>query len=62
MNDARLAVGFDQAALDVAAREGFANGAFEESAEEVPEIIDECLSEAGGNGEKRAAGQAGDSS
>jgi len=49
------AAGFDQAALDEAARLGFANGAFEESDEEVPEIVEEFYSEAGGNGESGGA-------
>lgn len=37
----RKAVGFDQAALDAAARAGFANGAFEDSAEEAAEVAEE---------------------
>lgn len=44
----RKAVGFDQAALDESARQGFANGAFEESEEEVPEIVEEFYPETGG--------------
>src|SRR5690606_30032892 len=38
--------GFDQAALDNAAREGFANGAFEELEEDVPAVVEEFYSEA----------------
>lgn len=38
---ARTALGFDQAALDAAARLGFAAGAFEESFDEGPEVIEE---------------------
>ena len=39
----REALGFDQQALDQAAREGLANGAFEESMEEGAEIAEEFL-------------------
>ena len=52
LNERRKTVGFDQAALDEAARRGFANGAFEDSEEEIPEILDEFYNDAGqGNGE-----------
>ncbi len=44
----RKAVGYDQAALDSAARAGFANGAFEDSAEEVAEVVQEFFPETGG--------------
>jgi hypothetical protein len=37
----RQAAGFDQAALDEAARQGFANGAFEESDDDVPAVVEE---------------------
>jgi len=37
----RKAAGFDQAALDEAARQGFAAGAFEESEEDGPAIVEE---------------------
>jgi hypothetical protein len=37
-------------ALDAAGSLGFANGAFEESVEEIPEVFDEFYPEAGGNG------------
>jgi len=41
-NDSRRkAGGYDQAALDVAGRDGFSNGAFEDSEEESPEIVEE---------------------
>jgi hypothetical protein len=46
-DERRKAVGYDQAALDASARQGFANGAFEESEEEVPEIVEEFYSGAG---------------
>ncbi|MCZ8164971.1 hydrolase or metal-binding protein [Silanimonas sp.] len=39
--EARRAAGLDQAALDEAARQGFANGAFEDLAEDVPAIAEE---------------------
>ncbi|MGQ3053089.1 MAG: recombination directionality factor [Roseateles sp.] len=45
--ETRAAVGFDQAALDDAARQGLANGAFEESAEEGLDIVDEFHPEEG---------------
>ena len=38
--------GFDQAALDEAARQGFANGAFEELEEDVPAVVEEFYPEA----------------
>ena len=37
----RQAAGFDQAALDDAARRGFANGAFEDSEEDAGAIVEE---------------------
>jgi len=37
----RKEAGFDQAALDEAARQGFANGAFEELAEDGPSVVEE---------------------
>ena len=37
----RKAAGIDQAALDEAARQGFANGAFEELEEDVPAVVEE---------------------
>jgi hypothetical protein len=46
----RQAVGYDQAALDDSARLGFANGAFEESEEEIPAIVEEFYAESGGSG------------
>lgn len=50
----RTAVGLDSEVLDQAARAGFANGAFEESEEEVPAILEEFYSE---SGSADAAGQ-----
>jgi hypothetical protein len=45
VNEQRKASGFDQAALDDAARAGFANSNFEESEEEGPAVVDEFYSE-----------------
>lgn len=41
VKDARQAAGFDQAALDDAARQGLAQGAFEESEEEGASVVEE---------------------
>ncbi|MFC5431869.1 phage capsid protein [Paraburkholderia denitrificans] len=41
LDERRKAAGFDQTALDVAARRGFGNGAFEESAEDVSAVAEE---------------------
>ena len=41
IDEQRRLAGYDQVALDAAAIEGFANGTFEESAEEMPEIAEE---------------------
>ncbi|PWF44009.1 recombination directionality factor [Massilia glaciei] len=47
-NDARRReVGYNQTALDESARAGFANGAFEESGEEIPEIVEEFFPDTG---------------
>ena len=48
---ARQKAGFDQGALDEAARQGFANGAFEELDEDVPAVVEEFFPE----GEKAPA-------
>jgi hypothetical protein len=40
-NDSRIAAGFDQAALDNAARQGFSNGAFEDSEEDAGAVVEE---------------------
>lgn len=42
--------GFDQAALDEAARQGFANGAFEELDEDVPAVVEEFYPPTGETG------------
>jgi hypothetical protein len=44
-NAQRKQSGFDQAALDEAARQGFANGAFEELDEDVPAVVEEFYPE-----------------
>jgi Recombination directionality factor-like len=41
IHDRRLKTGYDQNALDAAGRQGFSNGAFEDSEEEIPEIVEE---------------------
>lgn len=43
----RQACGLDQAALDTAAAQGLANGFFEESSEELPELMEAFLPESG---------------
>lgn len=43
----RKKAGFDQSALDEAARKGFANGAFEELEEDVPAVVEEFFPETG---------------
>jgi hypothetical protein len=43
----RKEAGFDQQALDEAARKGFANGAFEELEEDVPAVVEEFFPDAG---------------
>ena len=43
----RKDAGFDQQALDEAARKGFANGAFEELEEDVPAVVEEFFPEVG---------------
>lgn len=55
--DARRSSGIDQAALDQAAREGAALGAFEESAEEAGAILEEFFAEDEGSGDGMTAGQ-----
>lgn len=45
LNERRQSGGYEQAALDVVAREGLSNGAFEDSEEERPEVIEEFFTE-----------------
>lgn len=47
-DERRKAVGYDQGALDAAAMQGFSNGAFEESDDELPGIVEELFPEPGG--------------
>ncbi|MGA4215156.1 phage capsid protein [Ralstonia nicotianae] len=54
----RKASGFDQTALDVAAKVGFANGAFEDSPEEAAAVAEEFYPESAGSG-NTASGDAG---
>ena len=46
LGEQRRASGFDQAALDEAARKGFANGAFEDLAEDVQAVVEEFYPDA----------------
>jgi len=56
-NDAnRKAVGYDQLSLDAAARVGFANGAFEDSADESAEVVEEFFPDQGDAGVTGDAG------
>jgi len=50
----RRTAGFDQAALDIAARVGFANGAFEDSLEEGSAIAEEFYPDSGSGGDGQA--------
>jgi hypothetical protein len=52
----RRDAGFDQAALDLAARVGFANGAFEELEEDAASVIDEFHPEGGADEDAGAMG------
>lgn len=45
IDEMRKAVGYDQSALDIAAKNGFANGAFEESYDEIADAVDEFFAE-----------------
>jgi len=45
LDDGRQASGFDQGALDDAARRGFSNGAFEDLIEDVPAVVEEFYPE-----------------
>jgi hypothetical protein len=47
LDETRKASGFDQEALDEAARQGFSNGAFEDLAEDVPAVVEEFYPEEG---------------
>jgi hypothetical protein len=61
LDERRKVAGFDQPALDLAARSGFANGAFEDSVEEGAAVAEEFYSEASresGDNPQENAGQA----
>ena len=58
-NEQRKSIGHDQGALDEIARVGFANGAFEESEDEIPAVLEEFYPE--GGGETGETGEAGKS-
>jgi hypothetical protein len=47
LDEQRRTSGFDQAALDEAARRGFGNGAFEELEEDVPTVVEEFFPQTG---------------
>lgn len=47
--------GFEQDALDEAGRVGFANGAFEDLAEDVPAVVEEFYAEKGGEQDSEAS-------
>jgi hypothetical protein len=47
----RKAIGYDQVALDAAGHQGFANGAFEDSDEEIADIVEKFISQADGSSE-----------
>ena len=49
LGEQRQAAGFEQAALDEAARRGFSNGAFEDSDEDVHAIVEEFFSNESGS-------------
>lgn len=56
----RKAAGFDQAALDAAAKLGFGNGAFEDSPEEAAAVMEEFYPEGSSSPEPSAAAKADD--
>jgi hypothetical protein len=59
LDDQRKASGFDQTALDEAARIGFSNGAFEESGEDTRAVAEEFYPEAESAGETGAESDGG---
>ncbi|KAA0090992.1 phage capsid protein [Paraburkholderia sp. T12-10] len=56
LHERRVAAGFDQAALDAAARAGFANGAFEDSPDERAAVAEEFFPEPTSGGSDRGSG------
>lgn len=59
LDSQRKASGFDQAALDEAAWQGFGNGAFEEAGEDTQAVVEEFYPEAEGAGETGAGAASG---
>ena len=52
-HETRKAIGFDQDALELAAKAGFENGAFEETEDDIPDVLEEFFPE-GGSGDGTA--------
>lgn len=50
LHETRQAVGFNQEALEQAALEGFQNGAFEDTDDEIPDVLEEFFPEEGAEG------------
>lgn len=46
-HETRKSAGFDQEALEQAAKQGFENGAFEETEDEIPDVLEEFFPESG---------------
>jgi len=63
IHERRTQAGHDQTALDEAAKLGFANGAFEESADEMSAVLEEYYPDEGGNsgesGQAKSPGKTG---
>jgi hypothetical protein len=59
LNDQRREVGHDQVALDAAAKMGFENGAFEETEEEIPDVLEEYFPVEGEELGDRSSGAGG---
>lgn len=62
LEEQRRSNGFDQAALDDAARKGFANGAFEEADEDVSAVVDEFYPAAQQSSDRECAARDPDAS
>lgn len=50
LHESRKTFGFDQVALEQAAKQGFENGAFEETEDEIPDVLEEFFPENGTDG------------
>ncbi|WP_211464565.1 recombination directionality factor [Collimonas silvisoli] len=59
LHNRRLAAGYDQVALDAAGIQGFSNGAFEDSEEEIPEIVEEFFPSTDGGSDNGGLDTAG---